>query len=112
MEVKKKNKSAARANFRKAISADAANKEPWTLIGDLYYHSFEQCKKMENMVKDRLVFILAYDMYRRGGNSSKMHNAKSQFPSKEEIFNQDYVVGQSMTINCWIKESVQLQTRD
>ncbi len=112
MEVRKKNKSAARANFRKAISADAANKEPWTLIGDLYYHSFEQCKKMEDMVQDRLVFILAYDMYRRGGNSSKMHNAKSQFPSKEEIFTNNYETGQSMTVSCWIKESVQLQSRD
>ncbi|RLD24395.1 MAG: hypothetical protein DRI71_02675, partial [Bacteroidetes bacterium] len=49
MEIKRKNKSAARANFRKAISSDAANKEPWVLIGDLYYHSYEQCKKMEDM---------------------------------------------------------------
>ena len=112
MEIKRKNKSAARANFRKAISSDAANKEPWVLIGDLYYHSYEQCKKMEDMVSDRLVFILAYDMYRRGGNSSKMHNAKSQFPSKEEIFTNNYEVGQSMKISCWINESVQLKSRD
>ena len=112
MEVKRKNKAAARVNFRKAISADAANKEPWTLLGDLYYHSYEQCKKMEDMVQDRLVFILAYDMYRRGGSSSKMHNAKSQFPSKEEIFTNNYEVGQSMSISCWIKESVKLESRD
>ena len=112
MEVKKNNKSAARSHFRKAISADAANKEPWVLIGDLYYHSFEQCKKMADMVQDRLVFILAYEMYKRGGKSSKMHNAKSQFPSKEEIFTNNYETGTSMPVGCWIKESVKLQSRD
>ena len=112
MEIKRKNRSAARANFRRALSADAGNKEPWILIGDLYYHSFEQCKKMEDMVQDRLVFILAYEMYKRGGSSSKMHNAKSQFPSKEEIFTNNYEVGHSMSISCWINESVQLRSRD
>jgi len=112
MEIKRNNKSAARINFRKALSANAANKEPWVLIGDLYYHSYEQCKKMEDMVKDRLVFILAYDMYKRGGSTSKMHNAKSQFPSKEEIFTNNYENGQSMSVSCWINESVRLQSRD
>jgi tetratricopeptide (TPR) repeat protein len=112
MEVKRNNKVAARANYRKAISANPANKEPWVAIGDLYYHSYEQCKKMEDMVEDRLVFILAHEMYKRGGSAAKMHNAKSQFPSKEEIFTNNYEIGQSMRVDCWIKESVQLQSRD
>ena len=64
------------------------------------------------MVHDRLIFILAYDMYKRGGVASKMHNAKSQFPSKEEIFTSNYVEGQSLSVGCWINESVKLQTRD
>jgi tetratricopeptide (TPR) repeat protein len=112
MEVKHNNKSAARQNFRLAISADPANKEPWVQIGDLYYHSYEQCKEMADMVKDRLVFIAAYEMYKRGGSTSKMHNAKSQFPSKEEIFTNNYEVGQAMKVGCWINETVGLQTRD
>jgi tetratricopeptide (TPR) repeat protein len=112
IEEKRKNNIAARNNYRKAISADPANKNPWIAIGDLYYHSYEQCKKMEDMVEDRLVFILAYDMYKRGGSAAKMHNAKSQFPSKEEIFTNNYEVGQSMRVECWIKESTQLQSRD
>lgn len=112
METKRNNKAAARANYRKAIAADAGNKEPWVLIGDLYYHSFEQCKKMEDRVKDRLVFIAAYEMYKRGGDAAKMHNAKSQFPSTEEIFTQNYEKGQVMTVECWIGEAVKLQSRD
>jgi tetratricopeptide (TPR) repeat protein len=112
MEIKKHNNAAARQNFRKAISADPANKEPWVQIGDLYYHSFEQCKKMEDMVQDRLVFIAAYEMYKKAGNSAKMHSAKAQFPSKEEIFTNNYEQGQAMRVGCWINETVALQSRD
>ncbi len=112
MEENRNNKTAARQNYKKAISANPANKEPWILIGDLYYHSFEQCKKMEDMVQDRLIFIAAYDMYKKGGSASKMHNAKSQFPSKEEIFTNNYEKGKIMKVTCWINESVVLQSRD
>ncbi|RLD23253.1 MAG: hypothetical protein DRI71_05730 [Bacteroidetes bacterium] len=112
MEVKRNNKSSARQNYRKAISADPANKDPYVAIGDLYYHSYEQCKRMENKVEDRLVFIAAYEMYKRAGNTKKMHSAKTQFPSKVEIFTDDYEKGQIMTVGCWIKEKVALQSRD
>ena len=112
MEVKKNNKPSARQNYRKAISADPANKDPLVAIGDLYYHSYEQCKRMENKVEDRLVFIAAYEMYKRAGNTKKMHSAKTQFPSKVEIFTDDYEKGQVMTVGCWINEKVALQSRD
>jgi tetratricopeptide (TPR) repeat protein len=112
METKRNNKSSARINYRKALEADAANRDPWILIGDLYYHSFEECKKMEDMVQDRLVFIAAYEMYSRGGSSEKMASAKAQFPSTEEIFTANYEKGQVMTISCWINESVKLESRD
>lgn len=112
METKRNNKAAARVNYRKAIAADAANKEPWELIGDLYYHSYEECKQMEDMVQDRLVFIAAYEMYSRAGSVSKKNNAKSQFPSTEEIFTNNYEKGQVMTVGCWINEAVKLDSRD
>ena len=112
MEEKKHNKPGARQYYRKALAADPANKQPWVLIGDLYYHSFEECKKMEDMVQDRLIFIAAYDMYKKAGDAKKMHNAKSQFPSKEEIFTNNYEKGQSMAVGCWINEMVKLDSRD
>jgi len=108
----KKNKIGARQNYRKALAADPTNKNPYVLIGDLYYYSFEQCKQKENMVDDRLVFIAAYEMYKRGGSSAKMHNAKSQFPSKEEIFTSNFEKGKVMKVGCWLNESVSLQSRD
>lgn len=112
MESKRNNKPAARANYRKALAADAGNTEPYLLIGDLYYHSYEECKKLENQVDDRLVFIAAYEMYQRAGNAAKMRSAKSQFPSTEEIFTANFEKGQVMTVGCWINESVKLDSRD
>lgn len=112
MAEKRKNKIGARQNYRKALAADPANKDSYVLIGDLYYRSFEQCKQQENMVDDRLIYIAAYEMYKRGGSTAKMHNAKSQFPSKEEIFTSNFVAGKVMKVGCWINESVALQSRD
>ena len=113
LDVKRNNKASARANCTKAISSDPANKEPWELIGDLYYHSFEQCKKLEDKVEDRLVFIAAYEMYKRSGNVEKMNSAKAQFPSTEEIFtSENYEKGQSVTVGCWINETVVVMSRD
>ena len=112
METKRNNKAAARINYRKALAADAGNKEPYVLIGDLYYHSYEECKKLENQVEDRLVFIAAYEMYQRAGDGAKMRSAKSQFPSTEEIFTANFEKGQVMTVECWISEAVKLESRD
>lgn len=107
-----RNKTKARAMFSHAIAADPANKNAYTAVGDLYYHSFKECKEEQDMVKDRLVYIAAYDQYRKAGNSKKMASAKEQFPSKEDLFNGDYQVGQTLSVGCWISKSVVLQTRD
>lgn len=107
-----KNKSKARAMFSHAIAANPANKDAYTAIGDLYYYSVSECQEKVDMVKDRLVYIAAYDMYRKAGNAKKMATSKEQFPSKEELFNGDYTVGQTLSVGCWINKSVVLQTRD
>ena len=106
------NKTKARAMFSHAIAADPANKDAYTAIGDLYYHSFKDCKEEQDMVKDRLVYIAAYDQYKKAGNSKKMASAKEQFPSKEDLFNGDYQVGQTLSVGCWISKSVVLKARD
>lgn len=110
VDVKKGSKSAARENFRKAT--ELGNKEGWEKIGDLYYGSFNDCKKGVNMAEDRLVYIAAYNMYSRAGDSQKMALAKSQFPSKEEIFLFNWKAGDTMRVSCWIGETVTIDTRD
>lgn len=107
-----KNKAKARAMYSHAIDANPANKKAYTSIGDLYYHSYNDCKKEVSMVKDRLVFIAAYDMYKKAGNAKKMATSKEQFPSKEDVFNSEFEVGQTVSVGCWINKTAVIKTRD
>jgi len=110
--LKRGQKSTARDHALKAASLDPSKKESsYTLIGDLYMGSFEQCKGGVNIVQDRGVFLAAYEAYQKAGNSSRMAKAKEGFPSGEEIFNNEMEVGQKITVGCWINETVAIQKR-
>ncbi len=112
LESKKGNYTGARDLFRQAGTSDPSNKDAWQQIGDLYYNSFDNCAKKQNLAEDRLVYIAAYDMYSRSGNAQLMSRAKAQFPSKEEIFLLNWAVGSNQHVGCWINEGVVLKTRD
>jgi tetratricopeptide (TPR) repeat protein len=107
------NRSQARTYALKAasLSSEQASKA-YKMVGDLYMNSYEQCKGGKNMVEDRAVFIAAYDMYAKAGDRAGMSNAKEQFPSKEEVFTYNKKVGEQVKVNCWVGESVTIQTRD
>lgn len=111
IQQKNKQKSTARNSARRALSYDPSYSDAYKLIGDLYMGSFDDCAGGVSKVEDRAVFIAAYDQYRRAGNSSGMTNAKAQFPSIEEIFNEGKEEGQSITIGCWINTTVKLERR-
>lgn len=106
------NKSTARKYYLNAVDTDPTQKEAYKIIGDLYANSFEQCKSGENVVKDRAIFIAAYEMYRRAGDTSGMARMRAAFPSTEEAFTYDLNKGDAITVGCWINETVSLQTRD
>ena len=96
----------------KASTFDTQSKAPFNLVGNLYFTSFADCKGGESKVLDRAIFIAAYDMYQKAGNSAQMAAAKEQFPSIEDIFNENYQEGQEVTLECWINTSVKLARRD
>lgn len=104
-------KSEARSSARKALAFDPSNKEPYVFIGDLYMNSFNDCKAGESRVKDRAVYLAAYEMYQKAGDGDRMNHAKAQFPSIEEIFNEGKEEGQSITCDCWINETVKIERR-
>lgn len=104
--------SSARNLYQKALEVDPNNKDAYSAIGYLYYQSFEQCAGREDIVKDRGVFLAAYDMFQRAGNSKMMNSAKQQFPSKEEIFTYNYTVGDNITVGCWIGVTTTIRSRD
>jgi tetratricopeptide (TPR) repeat protein len=111
IQAKMKQKATARNSARRALSYDPSFSDAYKLIGDLYMGSSTDCNQNESKVDDRAIFIAAYDQYRRAGHSPGMANAKAQFPSIEEIFNEGKEEGQSITIGCWINTTVKLERR-
>ena len=109
--AKLKQKAKARSKAYTALSIKPEATEAYNLIGNLYFLSFEECKGGESIVKDRAVYIAAYEMYAKANNQVQMAASKAQFPSIEDIFNENKEEGQSITVNCWINESVKIQRR-
>ncbi|MDF2156310.1 hypothetical protein [Algoriphagus sp. CAU 1675] len=106
-------KSAARAAAREAASLDPEKtKDAYTMIAGLYMNSFNDCKGGVSRVKDRAIFMAAYNAYQRAGDSQGMAQARAQFPSKEEVFTEGLQVGGSISTGCWIGENVSIATRD
>jgi len=111
IQSKKGQKSTARNSARRALSFDPSHSAAYKLIGDLYMNSFNDCKQEQSQVKDRAVFIAAYNEYRKAGNNSAMSAAKAQFPSISDIFTEGMEEGQSITVGCWINVTVALERR-
>ena len=85
--------------------------EPYNLIGNLYYGSFQDCAGYKSKVQDRLVFIAAYEMYKKAGNGAQMKACEEQFPSAEEIFSENLKEGEQMSTGCWIDKTVTISKR-
>jgi tetratricopeptide (TPR) repeat protein len=105
-------KSAARNYFVKATASPEQAAKAYTSIGNLYFGSGDECREGISKVDDRGCYLAAYEMYRKAGNSAAMERAKQQFPSKEEVFLEGKSVGSTLSVGCWINESVTIQTRD
>ena len=110
IERKKGNFTSARSHYRSAASY--GNTEAYSYIGIMYMGSFETCAGKVSKVDDRAVFIAAYKMFQLAGDSKRMSEAKSQFPSVGEIFEEDKKKGDAIRVGCWINETVSLDTRD
>jgi tetratricopeptide (TPR) repeat protein len=106
------NKTASRSSAYQALAIRPGDKKAYNLIGNLYFTSFNDCREGVSKVKDRGVFLAAYKMYQKADNQEQMQACKEQFPSSEEIFNEEMEVGQTFTVGCWIDESVTIQRRD
>lgn len=104
-------KSKARDFANQALTVKPGSSEAYEFIGNLYMTSFEECAGKEDIVKDRAVFIAAYEMYKKAGNQERMAAAKEQFPSAEEIFTRNSKEGDEIVVGCWINEKVTIQKR-
>jgi tetratricopeptide (TPR) repeat protein len=106
-------KSSARSAALESAKLDPEKSgDAYTMVGQLYMGSFNDCKGGESRAKDYSIFIAAYNAFQRAGNSEGMRDAKSRFPSKEELFTEGKLVGETINTGCWIGETVTLATRD
>ncbi|SFU09995.1 hypothetical protein SAMN04489724_3951 [Algoriphagus locisalis] len=111
--AKQGKKSAARAAAKEAANLDPSRtSDIYSMIAGMYMNSFNDCRAGNSRVKDYSIYIAAYNAYQKAGDSSGMANARSRFPSKEELFTEGMQVGQTVNTGCWIGETVTLATRD
>lgn len=112
LDMKNGKKVSSKSNILKAIALDnALGTEGHNLIGSLYMSSANECSTGDPL-QDRLVYIAAYNEFKKAHNTSKMNTAKQQFPSMEDIFVHNKKVGETMATGCWVHETVALQKRD
>lgn len=113
LHVGKGSKSQARTSALKAAElSNSRATDAWTMVGNLYMSSTNECRGGQSRVKDYSIYIAAHEAFSRAGNSSGMAQAKARFPSREEIFTEGYQVGDTMNTGCWIGQTVALDTRD
>lgn len=106
------NNAQSRELYLKALALDQSKKEFYERIGDMYLNSFKECSEGKHQAQDRLVFLVAYDMYQKAGDTQKMNDAKSSFPSVEEIFELNLKKGEKIKVACWINEETIIRTRN
>jgi tetratricopeptide (TPR) repeat protein len=104
-------KAEAREMAQEALTHNPSFRQCHSLIGDLYYSSYDECKKGRSRVLDRSVFYAAYQQYVLADDKIGISNASMQFPSIEDIHTENYLEGQWINTGCWLKESVKVMRR-
>ena len=80
------------------------------MIGDLFMLSGKECADV-NPVKNRAVYLLAYDIYQKAGDGTKMRSAREQFPSAADIHIANMKVGEAVSVPCWINRKTTIRSR-
>ncbi|MCZ6694180.1 MAG: hypothetical protein O6939_09785 [Bacteroidetes bacterium] len=104
-------KRTSRSFALQSVGADPTRKDAYSLVGNLYMTSYNDCREGVSKVADRGVFLAAFEMFKRAGDSKGMNNARNQFPSIEEIFELDLKEGDTIQVGCWINGTVAIQRR-
>lgn len=96
----------AAVNFDNSITNDA-----YSFVGNLYYNSFNDCKQSDDKFADYAVFMAAYDLYKKAGDTNAMEKAQAQFPTNAEVHTGNRTKGEVLKIGCWINATTKLRTR-
>ena len=107
--------SAARNSAREAANLKPGWGRPYMLIGDMYGSSARSCG---DAWEQRLAILAAIDKYSYAKSidaevaeeaQERLNKYYSSMPSKDEGFMRGVKEGQSVTVGCWIGESVKVR---
>lgn len=105
-------KSDARAAALEAVKLDPAKaKDAYTYIANMYMNSFDDCYQSKSQIDDRSIYMAAYDLYQKAGNTKGMTEAKAQFPTVSDVFTANKKEGDAIRVGCWINVSTTIKTR-
>ncbi len=106
------NKPEARAVALEAAKLDQTKEsEALTLIANMYMNSFDECYQQKSQIDDRAIYMAAYDLYQKAGNTALMAQAKAQFPTVSDVFTANKKEGETIKVGCWINVTTTIKTR-
>lgn len=109
--------SSARSNAYNALKYKPNDGRCYILIGDLYANSSSVCN-LDGKVANKSIYWAAVDKYQKAKSVDPSVAEKAQqkiskfynfFPSQDEIFFENYSVGQTYTVGCWINETTKVR---
>lgn len=106
-------RSSARTNALKALDYKPDDGRCYILIGDLYANSASVCKS-DNKVESKSIYWAAVDKYQKAKSvdpdvaekaQQKINKFSQYFPTRDELFFENYNPGDKYTVGCWINET-------
>src|SRR5437879_3440787 len=85
MEFQKGNKTGARDLYKQASVTDPAGKDCYEHWGDLYIASVGECVKTPGSVESKLVYIAAYELYKKALVKEKIEQTYNQLPTATDL---------------------------
>ncbi|MFZ6050823.1 tetratricopeptide repeat protein [Halocola ammonii] len=113
-----KRTSTAKQYANQVLEIDAKSGEAYLVIGDAITGASDRCD--DGKLGSRAVYWLAYDYYQRAKSidpsvaekaNQKMASARSQFPSKQDIFVYSLTEGSSFDVTCPWNETTTIRAR-
>lgn len=106
------NKPEARKTAMQAAEThQPSEKQALTLVANMYMNSWDDCSKKVSQIDDRSIYMAAYDLYQKVGNTEGMAQAKAQFPTVSDVFTANKKEGDPIRVGCWINVSTTIKTR-
>ncbi|MFP4620428.1 MAG: tetratricopeptide repeat protein [Bacteroidales bacterium] len=116
---KKEEKVTARDYAREAIDLNPDDGRPYILIGRMYAESAEECGEDEFEQKavlwaavDKFVEAKEVDSDIADEAQGYIDSYRPRFPDKKSIFFQNYEMGDTYEVGCWINEETTVRTSE